>query len=187
MTENIHITKVDELELARMSVTHTDAPFYVMIAGGMGAGKTHVVNQYIKQITIFDIDDTMAQKGFLEYSPDQFALAMEDIAENIEAQYTLRWSMVAMGTASNTAGAIDRLHAAKMKGYRTMLLHVETPVRQSLLQNKMRLEKGERGVERHNQHLIDRTTNGAAETVKILNKTSLVDYFVYYNNSRDDI
>ena len=99
MTENINITEVDEYEMARMGeANYDDWPFYVMIAGGMGAGKTHVVNQHIKQITIFDIDDTMEQRGFLEYTPDQFALAMKDIAEKIEAQYRQRYSMVAMGT-----------------------------------------------------------------------------------------
>lgn len=186
MTENINITEVDEYEMARTGdANYDDWPFYVMIAGGMGAGKTHVVNQYIKNITIFDIDDIMEQKGFLEYSPDQFALAMNDIAEKIEAQYRNRRSMVAMGTASNATGAIDRLHAAKMRGYRTMLLHVDAPARQSFIQNKMRLENGERGVARQDQHLIERTTDASVETVALLRKSALVDYFVYYNNIRD--
>ena len=188
MTQFINITDVDTLELDRMDSDHPDDwPFYIMIAGGMGAGKTHIINQYIEHVDIFDIDSIMEQNRFLDYSEDQFAIAMKEIAEKIEEQFKKRNSMVAMGTASNPTAAIDRLYAAKLKGFRTILIHIDAPVYQAVIQNRLRVEKGERGVKESDEHKIERTTNGAVRTVSILRESSLVDYFVYYNNHRDII
>jgi len=96
-------------------------------------------------------------------------------------------SMVAMGTASNTTLAIDRLYAAKMKGYVTVLVHIDAPVSQAMEQNHYRIKKGERGVSQADEHKIETTTSGAAQTVALLRESALVDYFVYYNNTRKEL
>lgn len=188
MTDFIKITEIDELESIRPfeDGDHPRSqPLYVMVAGGMGAGKSHVVEQHVKDIDIFDIDIVMNRMRFFDYTEDQFSVAMEVIAEEIEEQYRERKSMVAMGTASYLTGAIDRLHAAKMQGYRTILVHVDAPVYQAILQNTLRMDQGLRGVKKSDEYKIERTTNGAARTVSILRESALVDYFVYYNNHRN--
>lgn len=185
MSEFINISQIDGLELSRKHRSPMPNPLYVMIAGGMGAGKTHIIDQHIKYIKILDIDDVMKRNGFLEYTEDQFAIAMAEITKDVEWQFIDRQSLVAMGTASNLTASIDRLHAAKMRGFQTILIHVDAPVYQAILQNRMRIEKGERGVKASDEHKIERTTNGAARTVSILRESALVDYFVYYNNHRD--
>ena len=179
MTEFINISEVDELEKVR-----SDAPLYVMIAGGMAAGKTHIVNENIKAISIFDIDDVMRGLSFVEYTRDEFAKAMRHISKMIDDYMKLEESMVAMGTASNTTVAINRLYAAKMKGYDTVLVHIDTPVSQAIEQNFYRIKNGERGVSQSDEHKIETTTSGAVQTVAVLRESALVDYFVYYNNTR---
>lgn len=186
MTDFIDITDVDKLELDLMGTDHPyDQPYYVMVAGGMGAGKSHIIEHHIKEIDIFDIDIVMERLGFHEYTDDQFVVAIQSISAEIDEQYKQRHSMVAMGTASNPTMAIDRLHAAKMHGYQTVLIHVDAPAYQAVIQNQMRMAKGKRGVKKSDEHKISRTTNGAARTVSILRESSLVDYFVYYNNHRN--
>ena len=185
MTEFIDITEIDKMELARMGDDHPfDYPFYVMIAGGMSAGKSFVVNKFIKEIDILDIDDTMAELGFTDYTSEQFSEAMNVISEKVDTYFYERFSMVAMGTASNPTVATNRLYGAKMKGYRTVLVHIDTPVHQSIAQNQHRLDLGKRGVKKSDEHKIERTTTGAARTVSYLRESALVDFFVYYNNFR---
>lgn len=127
----------------------------------------------------------MERMGFLEYTDEQFSAAIETITWEIEEQYRERDSMVAMGTASNPTMAIDRLYAAKMNGYRTILVHIDAPIYQAVLQNKMRMDSGKRGVKKSEEHKIARTSTGAARTVSLLRESALVDYFVYYNNHRN--
>ena len=173
MTEIITIDQVDGLEQQQL--------------GGMGVGKSHIIDEYIKQITLFDMDAIMSELGFIDYTSEQFAIGIERITQKIDEQFKNNRSMIAMGTASNLPIAINRLHAAQRKGYSTILIHVDAPERQAILQNYERIENGHRGVQKHDQHLIKKTIDGAARTVDVLKETSLVDYFVYYNNQRDII
>ena len=179
MTKFIGIDHIDNLSKSG----HDN--LYVLIAGGMAAGKSFVVNSTIKTIPIFDIDDIMIKREFLEYTRDQFAMAMDEISKMVDSHMESKLSIVAMGTASNTTVAIDRLHAAKMKGYTTILVHIDAPISQAIEQNVHRLKKGERGVALSEEHKIERTSIGAAQTVAILRESLLVDYFVYYNNARN--
>lgn len=186
MTEFVNIDQIDELERG-WNEGANPPPFYILIAGGMAVGKTHVVSEHIKRIPFFDIDEIMINRGFLEYTREQFAIAMEEITKLVEDQMDHKASMVAMGTASNTTLAIDRLHAAKMKGYKTVLIHIDAPVSQAVKQNILRIQKGERGVSKSDEHKIEKTVTGAAQTVAVLRESSLVDYFVYYNNTRKEM
>ena len=185
MTYILDIEDIDHMENMRlMDGLPNNEPFYVMIAGGMSAGKSFIINKFVESIDIFDIDETMEELGFRDYTSEQFSVAMDVISEKIDIQFKERESMIAMGTASNPTIAIDRLFAAKMNGYQTILVHIDTPVNQSILQNKQRLDNGQRGVKKSDEHKIERTTTGAAQTVSFLRESALVDFFIYFNNYR---
>lgn len=177
------VVEMSQLDLMSSVGCH----LYVLVAGGMGAGKSYVIGESIKNIPIFDIDDIMEEMGFRDYTRDQFSAAMEVISKKIDGSMVNKRSMVAMGTSSNVTAAIDRLHNAKLMGYETVLIHVDTPVKQAILQNRNRIEQGNRGVSRADEHKIERTTIGAANTVATLRETALVDYFVYHNNTRKEL
>lgn len=180
MSEFISINDIDKL---RRTMT---TPLYIMVAGGMAAGKTHVVSRYLSEtIEIFDIDETMTDMGFVEYTDEQFSAAMDKITKQIDRHMRMFRSMVAMGTSSNISTAINRLYEAKRVGYKTVLLHIDASVEQSIKQNNERLAQGLRGVSKAEEYKIERTNVGAANTVATLRETELVDYFAHYVNIRN--
>ncbi len=181
MSEFVLINYIDALPATKT------LPIYVMVAGGMAAGKSYIVSKYIETIKVFDIDDTMTDMGFIEYTDEQFSQAMKNISIQIEKHMTDHKSMVAMGTSSNISTAINRLYEAKQKGYTTVLLHVDASIEQSIKQNNERLEQGKRGVSKVEEYKIERTNVGAANTVATLRETALVDYFAHYINIRNGV
>lgn len=160
-------------------------PIYVLVAGGIGAGKTRVVHENIHDIKVFDLDDVMEELGYTQYKPECTSVAMGLIAERIKKHMDTKQSMVAMGTAANLGFSIDRLHWAKMMGYQTVLLHIDATAQQSIKQNAQRRSQGQRAVSPSEEYRIPRTTRDAANTVATLRDTVLVDYFCYYRNTPD--
>lgn len=178
MTKFIDIDQIDVLEKNKR------VPLYVMIAGGMGAGKSYIIEQKIHSICLLDVDKIMIKLGFLEYTREQFNEAMKQISLLFDHYMAAQTSVIAMGTASTVSTAIDRLYGAKMMGYDTILVYIDAPVEQAISQNRERIKNGYRGVSKADEHKIERTSIGAANTVAVLRETTLVDYFVYYNNTR---
>lgn len=165
---------------------HPELKFYILIAGGMGAGKSYVIENNVKSIPIMDVDYTMQELGFTQYTKEEFSIAMKQIAEEIDAMMRAGKSFVAMGTSSHLPFAIDKLFNAKMKGYTTALVHIDTPIEQAIQQNRERVAQGKRGVKLSDEYRITKTTMGAANTVANLKDTALVDFFIYYRNIRAD-
>ena len=160
-------------------------PVYVLVAGGIGVGKTHVVRKNIRDIQVMDLDDVMEELGHRKYDSRNTSEAMNIITERVEAVLERCESMVAMGTSANLPFSIDRLYGAKNRGYKTVLLHVDASIEQAVYQNELRREKGQRAVGPEESYKIHRTNQGAANTVATLKDTDLVDYFIHHINNPD--
>lgn len=174
MSKKIDITDIDQL---------SEDPVYVLVAGGFAVGKTYIVEKYVTRFPIMDIDETMAKLGFVNYTSQEFGQAMAVITEQVLEMTGRGESLVAMGSASRLDFAINRLHAAKLKGYTTVLLYIDAPLEQASEQNKARIAAGGRGL-KNKEYKIRSSNQGAAKTVASLRDTDLVDYFVHYDNRR---
>lgn len=179
MTQRVDITDINTI------VSVSDSPIYVLVAGGIGAGKSTVVQQHVN-MPIMDIDDVMDELGYKEYTHAQTAEAMEIITKRVEDVLDKKESMVAMGTSANLSFSIDRLYGAKQRGYKTVLLWVDTPVDLAIKQNCIRREANRRAVRLEEEYKIERTSIAAANTVASLKRTMLVDYYVHYVKTFDE-
>ena len=159
-------------------------PLYVLIAGGIAAGKNHVVHQHLPTIPVMDVDHVMEANGWTDYDGDEYKQAMAIIRERIEERMAARQSLIAMGTAANLPFTVDRLHNAKLLGYTTVLLHVDAPEHQALAQNEERRLKGKRAVPNHLKYRILETYRDSRRTVELLRDTVLVDFHVHHVNVR---
>jgi len=157
----IDITHLDGINIAH-------GPLYVLVAGGIASGKSHVAQKHIKGIEIIDVDNFMSKFGYTNYDPkgDEFRHAMEETAKYIKDHKAAKKSMVAMGTASNFEFAKFRLEEAKQDGYRTAILHVRVPsMSQAYVQNELRRHKGERAVAPKDLEILFTTANNSTDTV----------------------
>lgn len=175
MSKKIDITEVDLL---------SEDPIYVLVAGGFAVGKTYIVEKYVTRFPIMDIDKTMEELDFVNYTSNEFSQAMVIITEQVLELMDRKESLIAMGSASKLDFAINRLHAAKLRGYTTVLLYIDAPLEQASEQNKARLAAGKRGL-KNQEYKIRNSNQGAARTIASLRDTDLVDYFVHYDNRRN--
>ncbi len=163
------------------------SPMYVLVAGGIATGKSHVVGRFIKTIEVIDVDNFMSKFNYTNYDPkgEQFRHAMEETAAYIKTHKAGKKSMVAMGTASNFEFAKFRLDEAKQDGYRTAILHVVTPtLGQAYAQNEMRRMNNERAVAREDLEILSVTANNSDETVSriLRDHPEIVDFYTPYVN-----
>lgn len=166
------------------NITDLKGPVYVLIAGGIGAGKTHVIAKMNLPIQNMDIDNTMHELGLVEYNRENLAIAIKKISAEFDEKMAKKESLIAMGTSADLTFSINRLYWAKQKGYTTVLLHIDAPADQCLAQNAKRRVEGKRAVSKDEEFKIQRTCQASAATVAALRDTDLVDYFVYYDNTR---
>jgi hypothetical protein len=158
---------------------------YILVAGGIAVGKTHVVREHIHAIPVMDVDDVMGELGYWDYTNhDQFSEAMNIIGSRIIGLMDEGKSLISMGTGSHLPFAVDRLLRAKLRGYITVLLHIEAEPGQQDMQNEERRLKHKRYVRPEQHARIAETRIGAAEVVKLLKDTELVDFFAHYQNIR---
>lgn len=177
----VKVEQIDDLV-----VLNDREPLYVLIAGGIAVGKTHIIRQNVKHVPIMDLDEGMERLGFTDYDDaTQTGAAMKLITAEVEAIKARRQSMIAMGTASDLTFSINRLLWAKQDGYKTLLFHITAPLSQAVRQNRERIAAGLRGVKLEQaDRKIRESIEGAARTVAALRYTALVDYFGEYNNTR---
>jgi predicted kinase len=159
-------------------------PLYVLVAGGIAVGKSHVIREAKLGFPIMDVDDVMDEIGSADYEGRAFRDAIEIIGGRIETIISERRSLVAMGTCSDLAFTIDRLHGARMKGYATVLVHVTAPLDQALAQNEERRVKGRRTVALQWSGKIAATAEASAKVVDVVSETTLVDFLARIDNRR---
>lgn len=161
-----------------------DKPEYILVAGGIGVGKTYVVKQNFPGIQIMDLDNEMKRLSLTEYTKENMLTARESLSNRIGDKMANRESLVAMGTAADTAFAINRLLWAKEAGYTTTLVHVTCPLSQAIAQNRHRAAMGRRAVPEEDEYLLARTMTSSELTVGIVRYTDLVDNYKHFDNSR---
>lgn len=170
------------IELAAMT-----GPTYILIAGGIATGKSHVIKEYLPGILVMDIDDYMERLGFSDYNfhGTEYSVALRQITEDIKRLLDTKETFVSMGTAADTKFTIDKLAGAKIAGFTTIVLHITCPLEQAISQNNFRRLAGKRAVSDTDLHLLEQTKRKSAETVSCLRDTILMDYLVEYDNTRN--
>ncbi len=163
-------------------------PLYVVAAGGIASGKTHVVGRNLTRFTVADVDDYMTKNGFTDYDRQgvQFRTCMRQIDDDIQQFKRERRNIIAMGTGANLEFLKFRLEEARTDRYRTAILHVTVPPHQARAQNEERRTKAERAVAEHQLDLIDQTIRGSAASVEwvVKNRPDLVDFICVHQNVR---
>lgn len=156
---------------------------YILVAGGIGVGKSHVLAKAFPDVPILDIDNEMANLE-LSYNEKNLLIARKSLGEHIKIMMDERKSLIAMGTASDTSFTINRLFWAKQAGYKTILFHVTCPLEQALKQNRARRRMGKRAVPSEDEFLLTRTMTESDLTVGIIKHTDLVDHYYQFDNTR---
>ena len=159
-----------------------DEPLYVLIAGGVGAGKSYVLSKNT-DLPIIDIDDVTMELGNGEYSPKNTAKAMAITKRKVSDMMEAGKSFIQMGTSANLNSTINKLTVAKGKGYTTVLLFIDTPPEQAYANNQERVGAGGRG-DGIPEHKFQRTYDGAKNTFDKLKDDELTDYVIHYDNRR---
>lgn len=166
-----------------------DDPLYVLVAGGIGVGKSWLADRHLGTLALVDVDRFMEILGYTDYDPKgfQFRHAMDVTAKHVDELKAARSSLVAMGTCSDFPFARQRLEWAKADSYRTVLLHVTAPLDQAIRQNTQRRMAGKRAVAQHDEHpVISSSIERSGRTVETLlfGYTSLIDYHCPHSNER---
>jgi len=160
---------------------------YVLVAGGIAVGKSHFIREHIdlKKYKLMDVDDYLERIGGKHSNPDEYKQAMEMISADFDQLMKSRYALIAMGTAANFNFTVNRLLNAKLKGYKTVLLHITgVSYLEALSQNQERREAGKRAVESGRGELLAKTITYSNFTVEKLAPTDLVDFYCSFSNSR---
>lgn len=168
---------------------NSSLPLYVIVTGGIAAGKTFVVRNNLTRFKIADIDDYMDSNGFTNYDRDgvEFRMVMDQINVDIQTYKKNKLNMVSMGTGANLDFLKFRLEEAIEHGHHTAILHVVAPVEQALSQNRERGEKGLRRVPDSQIEIIRNTALTSLCNVDIIieQHRDLLGYLCVYENRRD--
>ena len=160
---------------------------YILVAGGIGIGKSHIISSAMPFVPIMDIDHEMDKYGLTKYNEKNMLQCRKPLSTKIKSMIANGASLVAMGTAADTVFTIDRLYGAKQAGMKTALVHITAPHYQARLQNEARREQGRRAVPVEDEYLLRRTITESAMTVSTVGPSTLVDIFIHIDNTRKTV
>lgn len=166
------------------NLTTFEEPTYILVAGAIGAGKSTVVGKHLSKYLVVDPDTNTMVIGNGEYNPKNVAESMALTKKQVQYCLEHQTSFVQQGTSANLKSTINKLKDAKNKGFKTVLLYIDTPLETSIKNVSKRDERNSIP-----QYKIERTYNGSKATVEYFldienqNDTTYLDYVVKYNNS----
>ena len=173
-------------------------PVYVLIAGAIGAGKSFVVSKYLNGIEVIDPDEITKVLGNGEYISTNVAQSMAITKETVTTKLKDGKSFIQQGTSANLQSSINKMKQAKANGFTTVMLFVDTPISQAVVNVSNRSDRNIISPRK-----IERTANGAKHTFDFMSEQpvteganiilenmnitveaaqALTDYTVHYKN-----
>lgn len=176
---------------ALISKINDGQPVYILLSGGFGAGKSHVIEKVlgIPKTDIVDIDEI---KVFKKLSVPK---AINEVRKILQERMAKKQNIVQQGTSANLQSTKNKIILAKKAGYITVLFRVERDVDEQVASLFKRGEETGRGFERDDPSKpMEERTKAAKDTVEFKNKKSLevfealkkipeLDYIITYNST----
>lgn len=160
-SKNIEISSLDTL------IKKSNKPFYIVVAGSVGSGKSFIVDRDLKDIHIIDPDKFTVELGNGVYDSKHVAKSMAMVKKAVLEKLSNKETFIQQGTSANLQSTINKLKNAKEHGYKTVLLYIDTPIEQAIKQIEKRLSNGGHG-ESIDRKKVENTSNGAKLTFRAL-------------------
>lgn len=148
-------------------IAKSKTPVYILVAGSVGSGKSFVVSKFLPKVDVLDPDDYTMRLGAGVYSEKNVSASIKLVQKDIKDKLTRRETFIQQGTSANFQSTITKLKTAKLHGFVTVLLYVDTPISQAIEQVKKRVEAGGHGAG-INSTKVQRTYAGAKLSFRAL-------------------
>lgn len=147
-----------------------NAPLYILVAGGIGAGKSFVIKKYLDKMMVVDPDETTMSLGNGIYNPSNVAKSMAITKDTVMNALKSSQSFIQQGTSANLQSTINKMKQAKIFGYTTVLLYIDTSLSQSILNVSNRKNRTE-----ISDTKIERTLEGSKHTFNFMAQNEITD------------
>ena len=134
--------KIDDLVIL---VKKSKVPIFILVCGSLGSGKSTIVDTYLSNITVIDPDKFTIDLGNGTYYGSNVAKSMAMVKKAVIEQMDKRETFIQQGTSANLQSTFNKLKVAHAKGYKTILLYVDTSVEQAIKQIENRVSFGGHG------------------------------------------
>ena len=148
-------------------IDENNSPFYILVAGSVGSGKSYLVNQYLSHLKLIDPDMFTMQLGDGIYDSKNVAKSMSLVKKTVKTYLDDKISFIQQGTSANLQSTINKLILAKEKGYNTVLFYVDTIPDKAEEYIKMRVSNNGHG-STITKDKINRTYEGSNFTYRFL-------------------
>jgi len=173
------LNSIDDLK------TYLEDKLFIAVGGGIGSGKSYFINNVLKKVVgdlpVYDVDELTTKMGGGEYKREFAGKATVQFRKELPIAFTKPDSFIFTGTNANLNGISAKLKLAKVNGFTTVLIHIDTPEDTAIQQVAQRADTGERNpIE---DYKVIRTTKDSKEVFeKIKKDRELVDF--YYSVKR---
>lgn len=163
--------------------TYLEDKLFISVGGGVGSGKTYFINNFLKRVVgnlpVYDVDEWNAKMAGGKYSKELSSKATTQFRKDLPVAFTKSESFIYTGTNANLNGIIAKLQLAKLNGFTTVLIHIDTPEEVAIKQSQQKSETGERNpIE---DYKIIRTNKDSKEVFdKVKKDRNLVDFYFQY-------
>lgn len=174
-----------------ISKINAGKPVYILLSGGFGAGKSHVIEKVlgIPKTDIVDIDEIKVSQNL------SVPKAINEMRKILQERMAKKQNIVQQGTSANLQSTKNKIILAKKAGYVTILFCVERDVDEQVASLFKRGEETGRGFEKDDPSKpMEERTKAAKDTVEFKNRKSLkvfealkelpeLDYVIIYNTT----
>lgn len=159
------------------SIATLSPPIFVLMSGGMGAGKSFVASKYLPDFSTIDVDQEKRNLSAGNINDRSLIRPATEIAIKKYKKYlNSRSNIVYQGISPNVSGIKNKMKLAKENGYTTVLLRVESD--SSMERTKNRISLGGHG--QLNQ--VEISINKSKKAFDEMKESELIDYISIYKN-----
>jgi predicted ABC-type ATPase len=167
LNEKVHELKNLSIDELTSKIESSNEPFYIVVCGSVGSGKSFIVNKHLPNIDTIDPDKFTMELGDGVYNEKNVAKSMAMVKKAVDDRLNNKQSFLQQGTSANLQATINKLEVAKNKGFITVLLYVDTPIDQAIKQIENRVSTGGHG-ETIDTKKVENTSAGAKLTFRTL-------------------
>lgn len=177
---------------ALISKINAGKPVYILLSGGFGAGKSHVIEKVlgIPKTDIVDIDEIKVAQNL------SVPKAINEVRKILQERMAKKQNIVQQGTAANLQSTKNKIILAKKAGYVTILFRVERDIEEQIESIYKRAGEGGRNYpgEKDESKTPEEQRAATKSKVEFKNQKSLevfqalkdlpeLDYVITYNTT----
>lgn len=171
---------IETNEVSISDIQKLKEPLFILSSGGTASGKSYTISKAL-HYPIIDVDEIRGKLDGGIYNQKFISPALKIYKQEIDKYLKSKQTVIVMSTSGDLLRAKKKLQEAKDSGFTTVMIFIDTPPAQAIINNKKRVNKGGHGITISDEQ-IKLSYQKSKDVFNKLKDDTVLDYCVHIKN-----